>query len=481
MLDALLVKNTPISGYELMCRAGQVCFDALAVRWPQAKSIALLCGAGNNGGDGYVLARLLLDAGHEVHLYSFGGEPRRDAAQAKQDYISASGSVTSKLPAGIVADVIVDALFGTGLSRSLDNEALHWVNTINVSAAPVLAVDIPSGLDADTGAKCEQAVHADTTVTFITRKRGMYTAWGRDCCGKIIFDRLGADIDLFAEVKPAARLIILNELSAQLPQRNANVHKGDFGHILVVGGGTGMAGAPRLAGEAALRAGAGKVTVAAAPDNVAAIVAGCPELMVHGVSRGGEVGSLIKKAKVIVVGPGLGCDRWGKSLMAMVIESDAWKIVDADALNLLAVEHAYSDRWVLTPHPGEAARLLDIPTAKVSNDRFAAAKTIYEGFGGVCVLKGSGTLIHSNKSTSVCVGGNSGMATAGMGDVLSGVVAALVAQGLSLHTAAELGVCVHAEAGDRAAGGEPRGLVATDLMPHIRSCVNFVGTRRDGV
>ncbi len=482
-LDALVIERTPISGYELMCRAGRACCDVLAARWPRARSVALLCGAGNNGGDGYVLARLLLGAGYEVRVRQLGGEAAgdagSDAGQAKRDYLAAAGAAAGALPADaaaiadVAADVVVDALFGTGLSRPLGGEALRWVVAINECPAPVLAVDVPSGLDADTGAMRPQAVCADATVTFVARKRGMYTGWGRDCCGEIVFDDLGANSDLLAEIEPAARLAGFDGLPVRLPRRRANVHKGDFGHVLVVGGASGMAGAARLAGEAALRAGAGKVSVAAAPENVAAIVAGCPMLMAHGVSTDaparGKLDALLKCADVIVVGPGLGCGGWGRALMMKVLESRRPKVVDADALNLLAAEPARSERWILTPHPGEAAKLLG---AAVGADRFAAAERIVARFGGVCILKGSGTLIHSSEGTSVCAGGNAGMATAGMGDVLSGIVAALLAQGLSLRAAAELGACLHAEAGDRAAGAAPRGLVAADLMPHVRDCVN---------
>ena len=473
-LDAMLAERVPLAGYGLMCRAGQACLDALLGRWPRAKSFALLCGAGNNGGDGYVLARLLLGEGREARVYPFGGEAGGDALRARQDYAAAGGSVVDGFPGDVAAEVIVDALFGTGLSRPLDDEALRWVNAVNASAAPVLAVDVPSGLDADTGAKRPQAVYADATVTFVTRKRGMYTAWGRDCCGEITFDNLGAEPDLLARVAPAARLVGFGEVSGWLPPRCANVHKGDFGHVLVVGGGPGMAGAARLAGEAALRAGAGKLSIATTPGNAAAVAAGCPALMAHGVSAGSELEELLTRAGVIVVGPGLGSGDWGRSLMAKVLETGAPKVVDADALSLLAAEGARSERWVLTPHPGEAARLLGISTADVNGDRFYAAQRIVTDFGGVCVLKGSGTVIHSDEGTSVCAGGNPGMATAGMGDVLSGVIAALIAQGLPLRAAAEVGACVHAEAGDRAAGGAPRGLTATDLMPHLRDCVNPV-------
>ncbi len=482
-LDALAIERMPIDGHELMRRAGRACLEVLTARWPQAKSVAVLCGAGNNGGDGYVLARLLLRRGCEVRVYDVGGEAgygvAGDAARAKKEYLAAGGRVLSATGADssgiadeISADVAVDALFGIGLSRPLDDGMCRWVNRLNAASAPVLAVDVPSGLDADTGAMRPQAVYADVTVTFIARKRGMYTAFGGDCCGDVVFDDLGVASDLLREVKPAAQLGDLDRLLDQLPRRCRNVHKGDFGYVLVVGGGSGMAGAARLAGEAALRAGAGRVSVVVSKDNVAAIVAGCPALMAHGVSAGGELDVLLRRADVVAVGPGLGCGDWGQAMMTKVLESHRPKVVDADALNLLAAEPARADEWILTPHPGEAARLLGVAAAAVGADRFDAVERIASRFGGVCILKGSGTLVHSSARTLVCAGGNPGMASAGMGDVLSGVIAALLAQGLSLRAAAELGVCIHAEAGDRAAGAAPRGIIASDLMPYIRECIN---------
>ncbi len=478
-IDALVIERTPVTGLELMRRAGRACFQALVARWPRAKSVAVFCGSGNNGGDGYVLAELLLAEGRQVRVHQLGGAasggPRlgKDASRAREDYLAAGGVTSPRDQGSARPDVVVDALFGTGMNRPLDDEALAWVEAINASGAPVLSVDVPSGLDADTGAMRPQAVRARATVTFIARKRGMYTAWGRDCCGEIEFDGLGADPGLFKQIEPAARLVDVDDLFRCLPRRYSNVYKGDFGHVLVVGGGPGMAGAARLAGEAALRVGAGKVSVAAAPDNVAAIVAGCPALMVHGVAAADSAfDALLRRVDVVAVGPGLGCDDWGRSLLAKVLETRLPKVVDADALNLLAAEPASRDEWILTPHPGEAGRLLGLAVAEVGADRFAAAEKIASRFGGVCLLKGAGSVIHSREGSLVCAGGNPGMASVGMGDVLSGVVAALLAQGVPLPAAAAFGACVHAEAGDRAAAGVPRGLIASDLMPHLRACVN---------
>ena len=472
-IDALLIERTPIASYELMCRAGRAGLDRLTERWPHARSVAIFCGSGNNGGDGYVLARLLLKKNCEIHVYEInGGASRDDALQAKRDYLDTGGKIAPVDHPFDSADVVVDALFGTGLNRPLDDRTRRWIDRLNAHDGPVLAVDVPSGLDADTGSMHPQAVRAEATVTFITRKRGMYTSFGKDCCGDILFSDLGIDPDLFSHVKPAASLVDLHQLQHRLPRRASNVHKGHFGYVSIIGGASGMGGAARLAGEAALRAGAGRVSVAVSPESEAAIVAGCPELMTCGTDNLDQLGRLLELTDVVVIGPGLGQGDSSQVLMSVVLESGQPRVIDADALNLLAAEPAKSENWVLTPHPGEAARLLGVDTLTVNEDRFAAAEKITQLYGGVCVLKGSGTLIVAGGDTLVCADGNPGMATAGMGDLLAGVIAAFLAQGFSLRDAAELGVCIHAAAGDRAAGLSSRGVLASDLMAYIRECAN---------
>lgn len=472
-IDALLIERTPVAGYELMCRAGRACFEVLSERWPDACAVAIFCGTGNNGGDGYVLARFLSERGYEAHVYEVGGGASKgDALQARQDYLACGGAVVPAERWPDSSDLLVDALVGTGLSRPLDEQTGHWIEKLNADRRPVLAIDIPSGLDADTGVMLPLAVRADVTVTFITRKRGMYTASARDCCGELLFRGLETDPGIFATVEPAARLIDLQQLRGRLAPRSQNTHKGDFGCVLVVGGGDGMAGAVRLAGEAALRGGAGRVAVSTSRENKVAVASGCPELMVHGIDDRGELTELVKRADIIVAGPGLGQGDWSQAMLAAVLESRCPKVIDADALNLLARDPVKQQNWILTPHPGEAGRLLGVSTAAIGANRFAAAEKIASFYGGVCVLKGSGSLVTAEDATSVCLGGNPGMSAAGMGDVLTGVIAALLAQGLELRAAAELGVCIHSAAGDRAAGVSPRGLLARDLMPYIRECVN---------
>jgi ADP-dependent NAD(P)H-hydrate dehydratase / NAD(P)H-hydrate epimerase len=256
-----------------------------------------------------------------------------------------------------------------------------------------------------------------------------------------------------------------------LPPRKSNSHKGDFGHVLIIGGDYSMGGAVRMAGESALRVGAGLVTVATRPQNALMINAVRPEIMASGIKSSKNLLPLLRKATVVVIGPGLGTSKWGKSLFNIVVKQKKPMVIDADALNLLSTGAKINKtNWVLTPHPGEAARLLKTTAQKIQDHRILAVKKIQQIYGGVAVLKGSGTLIAAkNKQTRRCDAGNPGMATAGMGDVLSGIIAGLIAQGLSLHDAAKLGVLTHAEAADRLARKNPkRGILAMDLLPEVR-------------
>lgn len=268
------------------------------------------------------------------------------------------------------------------------------------------------------------------------------------------------------------KVLELSQCKSLLPPRPKDAHKGLFGHVLVVGGNHGKGGAVRLAGEGALRAGAGLVSIATRPENVTAILAGCPELMCHAIATAIDIDQLLTLATVIVIGPGLGLDAWGESLFQKVLQTTLPLVVDADALNLLARKPFTRENWILTPHPGEAARLLGETTTILQKDRLAALQALKEKYQGIIVLKGSGTLIFGSTIPGECQLGNPGMATAGMGDVLSGVIGALVAQDLSLEDAANLAVLVHARAGDLAKEEGLVGMKASDLFPYIRQCLN---------
>ena len=474
--DRLACADYGIAGYELMTRAGAAVLQALRRRWPQARRITVVCGTGNNGGDGLVAARLAHAAGLAVTVVmpSPPARLRGDALLAYQALRAGGVDVQAfSASAWPAADVIVDALFGTGLSRELGGVERETVMQINAAGVPVLAVDLPSGLHADSGRMLGVAVRAGLTLSFIGLKAGMFTGDGPACCGEIEFDDLGLPPALYAREAAAALRILDSELAALLPPRPRTAHKGDHGHVLIVGGHAGMAGAARLAAEAALRVGAGLVSLATHPAHAAFATATLPEVMSHGVHDKHELRPLLARASVAAIGPGLGQDAWSKALFEAMLDSALPLIVDADALNLLARDPCRREHWVLTPHPGEAARLLGCAPADVQADRYAALHALHDRYGGTVVLKGAGSLvIGADGIVRVSDAGNPGMASGGIGDVLTGVIAGLAAQRLSLPQAAWLGVHLHARAGDEAARAGQRGLIASDLMPALRHWAN---------
>ncbi len=265
----------------------------------------------------------------------------------------------------------------------------------------------------------------------------------------------------------------LSQCQKFLVPRNKDFHKGNAGHVLIIGGNVGFSGAVCLAATAALRVGAGLVSVATRVEHAAMINIFHPEIMSHGVKNAIDLRPLIARANVIVIGPGLGMDQWASDLLLAAFSSHKPMVVDADALNWLAKYPRRHQEWVLTPHPGEAARMLHCSSGEIQHDRSEAIKHLHQKFGGICVLKGNGSLVlDAENELFICESGNTGMATAGMGDVLSGVIGGFVGQGLSLSNAAKLGVILHAEAGDRAAQHGMRGMIASDLFGHIRELVN---------
>ncbi len=480
-LDRLAIGELGIPGFELMSRAGRLVWETARQRYPAAQRWLVLCGAGNNAGDGYVIAQLARAAGQSVTVAALS-DPHHlqgDAAQAWKQYERAGGTVvpfTAALCAQ--ADLLIDALLGTGLTRPLEGAWLHAVEAINAAAAPVIAVDVPTGLDGATGQPSGVAVQADITVTFIGRKQGLYLGAGPDHAGAVVFGDLGVPLRRLAQVTPGLRLFDHDDWLQWLPRRARTAHKGDFGHVLVVGGNSGMGGAVRLAAEAALRAGAGLVSVATRAENVAAVLAGRPELMCRAVAAPDDLGGLLERATLIAIGPGLGQDEWAQQLFRHVLGQPQPLVVDADALNLLAGQPRRRENWVLTPHPGEAARLLGITTAAVQADRAGAAAGLAGRFGGVGLLKGRGTLVgRSGELPWLIDAGNPGMASAGMGDVLTGLVAGIAAQHRpgDLSGAAACAAFIHASAGDEVARAGERGIVASDLFGPLRRWLNPQG------
>ncbi len=472
-LDKIAIETHGIPGYELMTRAGAAAFEELLRRWPGERRICVVCGTGNNGGDGYVLARFALQAGLRVRASSIGDLHRigGDARKALDDFLGLGGEVRLFDPKDLVgADVLVDAIFGTGLDREVSGPAARAINAINAGGMGVLALDIPSGLNGDTGVPFGPAIRADCTVTFVGRKIGLFTAYGPEYCGDVVFSALSLPADVYRDQPNVGSLM---PAFAPLAPRRGSAHKGDSGHLLIVGGNLGFAGAARLAGEAALRAGAGLVTVATRSENVSGIVAGRPELMVAAVHGAADLERLLARADVVAAGPGLGLDEWAKGLHRCIVSCKVPQVLDADAITLLSRSVPDGVPRILTPHPGEAAGVLGIKPAEIQRDRVHAARRIQSRFPGTVVLKGSGTIVlGSSGRLSVCPFGNPGLAVGGSGDVLTGIVAALVAQGLTLDEAAARGVCLHAQAADRAALSGQRGMLPSDLLPHIRRLAN---------
>ena len=466
-----------VSASALMQRAGLGAFHYLQKTWPLAKKITIICGKGNNAGDGFVIAYEAKKLGLSVEVFTLANHEdfKGVAKQAFDACISADIDIKPfTIEAMFSGDVIVDALLGTGLSGDVADDYQVAINAVNESSIPVLAIDVPSGLDANTGAIHGCAVKAAHTISFIAAKPGLYTCSAKAHVGIVTIDNLDLPADLLSSASPSAKLIDETKALSAMPLRHRDAHKGDFGHVLVIGGDYGMGGAVRMAAEAALRVGAGLVSVATRPEHLSVVNSGRPEVMCHQANNVVELHPLLEKASVIVIGPGLGQEQWALDLLQAVLSIKKPLVLDADALNLLSRAPMKNDCWVITPHPGEAARLLDITTTEVQADRYQAASGIVKKYGGVCVLKGSGTIVQAmGEVPAVCQSGNPGMATGGMGDVLSGVIGGLLAQGLPLFEAAKVGVVLHAKAADLAAiaGGE-RGLLASDLMQFLRQLVN---------
>ncbi|MBT6210238.1 MAG: NAD(P)H-hydrate dehydratase [Woeseia sp.] len=475
-IDRAAIDAGNISGYTLMTRAGQFAFAVVRQKYPDATRWQVVCGSGNNGGDGYVIARLAMDAGISVSVVALTPveDLQGDAATAAMDFAAAGGAVvefTGSLDSS--ADLLIDALLGTGLTRDVTGAYKDVIEAMNLHVARVIAMDVPSGLNADTGQVMGCAVRAIDTATFVGQTPGLTVGDAAAYVGDVCFSDLDIPHAIRSREMPVMRRIDSDLLSQYLPPRSRTSHKGDFGHVLVVGGSPGMPGAVRICGEAALRAGAGVVTVATHPAHSQTICMERPELMCLGLDSEADINGLIEKADVIAIGPGLGTDEWSRTLLDTVLTCELPLVVDADALNLLAHAGVSRKNWVLTPHPGEAGRLLAKPTAAIQDDRLGSLQTIVDRYQGVVVLKGAGTLVSSAAGAPwICSAGNPGMAAPGMGDALTGIVAALCAQGLSLEMAAIVGVQIHAEAGDAAAAQGERGLLVTDLLAALRAIVN---------
>ena len=461
--------------YELMQRAGEAAFNKLRSLWPDHEHWLILCGHGNNGGDGFIVARLAQSLGLTVTVIACeGSKPLpEEAAQAREAWLAAGGIIHD--PSFIwpdEVDVIVDALTGTGLNQAPEAPYDALIDKANQHHAAVFAIDIPSGLVAANGTAPGAVISAEHTLTFIALKPGLLTAKARDYTGQLHFHALSLDAWLEGQVAPMARYDA-SSLSGWLKPRRPTSHKGDNGKLVIIGGSHGTAGAIRMTGEAALRAGAGLVRVLTHKDNITPLLTARPELMVQELT-GKAVDQALEWADVIVIGPGLGQEEWGKKALQKVENSQKPMLWDADALNLLAISPDKRQNRIITPHPGEAARLLNGKTSDIESDRLHSARQLAKRYGGVVVLKGAGTLIASEAGEMAFADvGNAGMASGGMGDVLSGIIGGLLGQKLSLFDAACAGCVAHGAAAEAvSARYGTRGMLATDLFSELFLFVN---------
>ena len=460
-----------ISGLKLMRKAARSVLDFIVTETPIAQHAQVFCGSGNNAGDGFLIAALLADRGWSVEVFVVGDPAKlsSDAAAAMsicRDSAAMMLGVDDLEDASLMINsdaLIIDALLGLGVSGAVRPAYQSVIAAINAAGAKVIAVDVPSGLNPDTGVADVFCIRATTTVTFIARKIGLYSQDGSEVSGQIVFDDLGLPEPLIKSFDEAA---VSTLVASPLPARSKRSHKGQFGRVLIVGGNLGMGGAPLLAAEAALRSGAGLVSVATRAEHLSGFLARCPELMVRAATDETDLTDAIDQASAIVIGPGLGQDDWALNLFHQVMACEKPLVIDTDGLNLVSRFGLAHQSTVMTPHPLEAARLLG--QVGVDENRMGTLKALIDRYQSVAVLKGHGTLVGDKHRIALNGSGNPGMATAGMGDVLSGIIGSLLAQGFTLWDAATLGVAHHASAADSAALelGEA-GLLASDVVAAI--------------
>lgn len=484
--------------YDLMELAGSSVFEAMCEVNAKPNMVYVLVGKGNNGGDGYIVAAKLLK--HHIPFRIFAIAQPHEGSEAYTAYRyftkQLNGTVEYTLPnleveahQGNSPDIVIDALLGTGLDSAPRSPFDQWIDFINSTKAYVISIDVPSGLNADTGEVYSDCVRANRTITMLGLKCGLITGDAVDFVGEIEVKSLGIDMHAYhgkyssAEMDGASYLPIYlqsyEDIKSDLPVRSPSFHKGDAGKLVIIGGASGLGGAICLSGQGALRAGAGLVKIATADSNVPAINAQRPELMTVDFADVVAVSKALEWADVVAIGPGLGQSEIAENLLEQVLSLDKPIVLDADALNLLSKRGmSFSKRIIMTPHPGEAARLLETTIDKINSDRYHAVYELQRRCGGVVLLKGAGTLVCDGKRIVVINEGSPSMASGGMGDLLTGIIAALRAQGVPQMQAAVAGACIHGRAG--LLSGEVDGVVGTlalDLLPYIRYLVN----RRPGL
>ncbi len=460
-VDELSAKHLKINSFELMQKASSALFSYLH----SYRNLLIVTGAGNNAGDGFVIATLALEQGKKVSVWCLIPVEKlpKDAKQAANNYLSAGGEILTNSPKDTY-ECIVDAIFGTGLNREVSGNFATAIDWINGQIAHILSVDIPSGLEADTGNILGCAVNADVTVTIICYKPGILTNHGKDLCGQLYLEDLDIPDKLLQTVETKISKLDKSLLSYTNFHHHHNSHKGSFGKALVVGGHDGMLGALMLAGRSALSSGCGMVEVVSNTEQTVMISIHCPELITASNINASRFAS---SADVIAIGPGLGLNQQSKDVLKHCIDLNKPMVIDADAITLIANQPInLPTNTVLTPHPKEAASLLDTDIGSIQSDRISAAREISKKYQATVILKGSGTIIADIQGEAyICPYGYSGMATAGMGDVLTGMVASLMAQGFSTLQAANCAVVWHALSAENCNKGNC--LIATDVIEQL--------------
>lgn len=483
-LDEIAISQQKEAGSSLMKRAGQAAFKLIQNQWPKARKLVVFCGSGNNGGDGFVVARLAKTEGFEVSVIQVGDVDASrlspEAKEARDAWLALKQPIHSFREIDKDVDVIIDAMLGTGLKFPLKASYQVAINAINQAKSKnrsnVLAIDLPSGLDGNTGDTPDVVIQADMTITFIGLKIGLFCANAYQVVGKLFFDHLGVDTNGQMRVQPVAKRFDYGDITDVFSKNRSVQHKGDNGHVLVIGAGeVQYAGAPLLSAEAAYRSGAGLVTVCVEPKTLPLMARAIPEIMIHPLDRLKELEELVAKADVILIGPGLGQNKWSKNVLEKALSSGKQLVVDADALNILStLSQVKNTNWILTPHPGEAGRLLKQTTKEIQADRLQAAIKLQQQYHGTIVLKGQGTIICSAKALPMLYSESIPLlATAGTGDVLAGLIAGLWAQKLSPERAAQFAVAVHGQAAREEQILGDKGMVASDLFLHIRSLLSL--------
>ncbi|MBC8226272.1 MAG: NAD(P)H-hydrate dehydratase [Gammaproteobacteria bacterium] len=478
-IDSLATNDENISGFLLMRRAAEFSFDLTLKKYPNTKSFLVFCGTGNNAGDGYLFASHAIKKGLDVSIIYLASPENLegDALKAFVDLKSLGAKIVPwTKECKFEADIIIDALFGIGLNRIIEDDYLECIKAINGNIKPVIAMDIPSGLCANTGREKGIAIKAVITFTFVGKKIGMYLESGPDCCGDIYFSKLSIPENKYQTAKPLVEIIDDGLRNKILGKRAKASHKGNFGHVLIVGGNKGMGGAARIAAEGAIRSGAGLVSVITRAENVNLITRLRPEIMCHAADEKlSNLKKLLKEVDVIAIGPGLGIDEWAHKLYAEIINTEQPLIVDADALNILSLDPIKRDNWILTPHPGEAAKLISKLNTQIQSNRLTSLEKIINQYQATVILKGNNTLVGNMNTVPYMIKeGNPGMSSAGMGDLLTGLTAGLLAQYLNHDYCqiAALAAFIHAKAGDQSALNGQRGLIATDLLCELRPLLN---------